>query len=164
MRCTTRLAVAAAGALLLGSTHNAEAQLHGHVVAGVGQHSSSAVSDSIVEMAAGAEGRFSSGRLGVAVDLGYLTPTDGLTRGRGVLASSLVIRPSTTSAIRPFVSAGYALLFRTSAAHAVTVGGGVEYWTRPRLGLRLELRDHIHSPRGGVRSHFWSVRLGIVAR
>lgn len=159
-----RLGVAVVcGALWCGPAA-AQPRLHSHAVVGVGQHSSSAKSDSTIEIAGGADGRVAGGHLGLKVEIGYLTPVDGLSRGRGVLAPAAVLYPSSASSFRPFVTAGYALLFRTTALHAVTVGAGVEYWSGQRMGLRVELRDHIHSPRGGFRSHFWAVRAGIVVR
>jgi len=37
-------------------------------------------------------------------------------------------------------------------------GGGVEYWMRDGLGLRLEFRDHLTSD---MSSHLWGARVGL---
>jgi len=44
--------------------------------------------------------------------------------------------------IEPFVTAGYSLYFRGETANGWNYGGGIVYWFKPRLGLRLEVRDH----------------------
>jgi hypothetical protein len=42
----------------------------------------------------------------------------------------------------PFVTAGYSLFFRGGTANGFNYGGGVVYWFKPHVGLRLEVRDH----------------------
>lgn len=44
--------------------------------------------------------------------------------------------------LEPFVTAGYSLFFRGETASGYNYGGGVVYWFKPKLGLRLEVRDH----------------------
>ena len=46
---------------------------------------------------------------------------------------------------------------------AWNAGGGVDVWTRDRVGFRLELRDHVRpDTRGTV--HYWTIRGGIAFR
>jgi hypothetical protein len=42
----------------------------------------------------------------------------------------------------PFATAGYSLYFRSGTANGFNYGGGVVYWFKPHVGLRLEVRDH----------------------
>jgi hypothetical protein len=42
-------------------------------------------------------------------------------------------------------------------------GGGLNYWFRPRLAIRFEIRDHVWSPEG-TYVHFTSIRGGISFR
>ena len=59
-----------------------------------------------------------------------------------------------TGKVIPYVTAGYSMLFDSlddslnDRLNAFNVGGGVNYWFARRAGLRLELRDHIHSVDG----------------
>ena len=63
----------------------------------------------------------------------------------------------------PFVIGGYSLLFRSASANLANFGGGMNYWFKPNMAFRAELRDHIHRP-AGFTVHYWGVRLGLVFR
>ena len=43
------------------------------------------------------------------------------------------------------------------------IGGGIDYWTKDRLGVRVEFRDHVRSDRRGD-VHYWALRAGIAFR
>ena len=58
----------------------------------------------------------------------------------------------------PFVTGGYTLLFRNGHANLFNFGGGVNYWFRHALGVRLELRDQVHT---GASVHYWGFRFGL---
>lgn len=75
-------------------------------------------------------------------------------------------RPGEKSLV-PFVTAGYTLdPFSTSSFN---LGGGVNYWSRGRMGLRLEVRDHVSGQPAGVclgnnpdcRNWFLEFRVGL---
>jgi hypothetical protein len=59
----------------------------------------------------------------------------------------------------PFVNAGYTRLQRGGGANGVNFGGGVNYWFKRHLGVRIEIRDHVMTDIGSV--HFWGVRFGV---
>lgn len=40
---------------------------------------------------------------------------------------------------------------------------GADYWINRRVGIRLEVRDHLHAERGGT-THLWGPRIGVVWR
>ena len=65
---------------------------------------------------------------------------------------------------RPFVSGGYTRLSNGEGTfNAYNIGGGVDIWARERVGVRVEIRDHIRpDDRGDI--HYWAIRAGIVFR
>ncbi len=65
---------------------------------------------------------------------------------------------------RPFVSGGYTRLSNGEGTfNAWNAGAGVDIWARERVGVRVELRDHIRPDnRGNV--HYWSIRAGVAIR
>lgn len=103
--------------------------------------------------------------LGGGAEVGFLGPTASFGDGIGVLNvnASYHVQGHTSSRTVPFVTGGYSLLFRDGHSNGWNVGGGVEHWVRPGLGLRLEFRDQIHSD-GGVTAHFVGFRAGICFR
>lgn len=73
--------------------------------------------------------------------------------------------------IVPFVTAGYSYAANSTMPnmHMVNFGGGVDYWLREELGLRLEVRDHFAPkayPDGtffpSAPVHFLDYRIGVV--
>ncbi len=52
--------------------------------------------------------------------------------------------PREDSKIDPFITGGYTVAFPGSA-NLFNVGGGVNWWVRSRLGVRLEVRDHVYT-------------------
>ena len=66
------------------------------------------------------------------------------------------------STIDPFVTAGISTVTTGGSADLLTNwGGGANWWLRPRIGLRLEFRDHVWS--AGAR-HLTEFRFGIAFR
>jgi hypothetical protein len=60
----------------------------------------------------------------------------------------------------PFMVAGYsAFTGPETEFNTWNIGGGVTWWMRDRVGLRVEIRDHIHPGRFG--GGHWTVRAGI---
>jgi hypothetical protein len=103
--------------------------------------------------------------LGIGADVGYLGPFEYFSEGFGMLSvngSYYLQTPGGGHRIRPFVTTGYTMAFRDGNAHLWNVGGGLDYWTSRRVGLRFEVRDHIWVDEG--RAHFWGPRIGIVVR
>jgi hypothetical protein len=62
----------------------------------------------------------------------------------------------------PFLTVGYAGFFRRGYANGLNYGGGVNYWFKERVGLRLEFRDHVFIESGST--HFLNARIGLVFR
>jgi hypothetical protein len=62
----------------------------------------------------------------------------------------------------PFVTGGYTLFFRSGTANGFNFGGGVNYWFREHLGLRLEFRDNVSTTDATV--HWLGFRVGLAFR
>jgi hypothetical protein len=75
-----------------------------------------------------------------------------------------VLDGSGTGRLSPFVTGGYTLYFRSGHANLLNIGGGVDYWARRRVGLRVEFRDHLHFHDVFGTQHSWGLRGGIVLR
>jgi hypothetical protein len=66
--------------------------------------------------------------------------------------------------IDPFVTGGVSVLAaRGGVAGMAHYGGGVNYWFRDRVALRVEFRDHLW-PTEGESIHFIAVRVGLTFR
>jgi hypothetical protein len=112
----------------------------------------------------GGEGLVYKG-LGVGGEIGYIGAARELNRGIGVLSPNVsynFTNASKSGKLAPFVTSGYSLLIGSDALHAVNVGGGVNWWFKDHLGLRLEFRDHVALRFGST--HIFGVRIGLAFR
>lgn len=112
----------------------------------------------------GGEGLVYKG-LGLGGEIGYLFPTRQPGEGIGIASvngSYHFTNEDRSRKVVPFVTAGYSRAFGQGGANLINYGGGVNWWMRERLGLRLEVRDHVttDTPRG----HFWQVRVALAFR
>lgn len=96
-------------------------------------------------LSAGAGGEaFAYRGLAFGGDIGYIFPRSSAADGIGLLAlnpSYHFVNSDRTNRMVPFVTAGYALGFRSGTANLVNFGGGLTFWCRDRLGLRFEVRN-----------------------
>lgn len=141
-----------------------EKRTNGYVFVAPGAVSSSGESAGMLHFGAGGEGLLTR-RLGIGSEIGYLGPTRGLSEGIGIFSVNAVYRFTGAVPGRrvfPFLTGGYSLGFRQGTLHIVNFGGGVQYWFRDRLGLRLEFRDHV-SPEY-ISVHLWQGRIGLAFR
>src|SRR5262245_22479015 len=97
--------------------------------------------------------------LGAGTELGYvgLFP-DGFDNGIGLLSFTGSYR-WLGRAVVPFVNGGLSTVVMRGSGNALHAGGGIEYWFRDGVGLRLELRDHL--PFGEEAAHLWGARVGV---
>lgn len=112
----------------------------------------------------GGEGLVYKG-LGVGGEIGYLGAGEALGNGVGVLSSNLSYhfrKASKSGKFAPFVTSGYSLVAPSDAVHAFNFGGGMNWWFKDRIGLRLEFRDYIPLQSGS--SHLFGVRIGLAFR
>jgi len=107
------------------------------------------------------------GRVGVGGEFGLLANTDGgmfVTSVNGVFHFKPSVATPIRSRISPFASGGYTRLGSGGyGSTAWNLGAGADIWLEPRVGVRLEFRDHIRPDgRGGVQ--YWAFRAGVVFR
>jgi hypothetical protein len=146
----------------------ATAQVLGYGIAGpAGYAGFFGTSASPAVHAAGGGEFLVGGRVGAGGEFGML----GWSHGAMFVTSAnaafhFVPRGATPvpSRISPFASGGYT---RFSSGEGVfdawNVGAGADVWLKPRVGLRLEFRDHVRpDSRGAV--HYWAFRGGVVFR
>ena len=111
----------------------------------------------------GGEGLVYKG-LGVGGEVSYLK-LGGYTYGLGAVSpnASYHFRGLTKDGkLVPFVTGGYSLYFRNGVAHGLNFGGGVNYWFKERVGLRVEVRDQVLPFDGTL--HYVGFRAGISFR
>ena len=115
----------------------------------------------------GGEGFFTR-HLGAGADVGYVAPFESFSDGTGTFSPNIVARfkPKTAeNKVEPFVTGGYTLFFRSGTVSGANFGGGVNWWFKERVGLRLEVRDDVMIPGGDVATtHFVGFRVGFTFR
>lgn len=102
--------------------------------------------------------------VGIGAEIGYLNLVESGSDGLGVFSVNGAYHffPGQPShRVRPFVTGGYTLGFASDGhENLLNFGGGVDYWLKPKVGLRVEFRDHVWGEEGDTL-HFWSVRFGV---
>lgn len=139
---------------------------HGYIFAAPGAISAGGSNNSTITLGGGGEAPV-WGNLAVGAEIGWLAPASQLDGGFGVFSINPSYRFRTgkkNARAIPFVTGGYSLLFRRDTANAINLGGGVDYWFRDKLGMRVEVRDHIRNPRFIRPIHIWQVRVGLTFR
>lgn len=107
-------------------------------------------------------------RFGLGAEIGALKPlTNRYAISTGLASVSPTYHFLGTGSQRkfdPFTTGGFSVLFAGGAGAAIHYGGGMNYWLRSRLGLRVEFRDHLWSPESGESVHLIDFRFGVVFR
>jgi hypothetical protein len=104
------------------------------------------------------------GRAGVGAELGVFGTSSSLLYliSPGVVYHFVPSRAGNRAS--PFVTGGRGMFGGSDIIFGTwNVGAGVDIWPRDRVGLRLEVRDHIRpDSRGTV--HYWTIRGGVAFR
>ena len=116
-----------------------------------------------LQFGGGAEANLHKG-LGFGLEIGYFSAMEAISEGIGVFSvdGQYTFGLENSRKIKPFVSGGYSLAFRSGTVNAVNFGGGIHYWFRDRLGLRLEFRDYLSPEMTDL--HLWQGRVGLEFR
>jgi hypothetical protein len=93
-------------------------------------------------------------------EVGYLTTRHNFDGGFGLASINGSYHFNQRARLVPFVTGGYSLIFRSGTGNLGNFGGGVNWWVRPRMGLKVEFRDHVHSD----TLHLWGFRFGVTFR
>ena len=133
---------------------------NGYLFVAPGAVSSGGTSETTVQAGVGFEIALPKG-FGAGAELGALGATQYYNESVVLTLSpgAYFHIPRRSSKLDPFVEGGYTAFVRNSVLHLFHFGGGVNYWFRPRLGLRLEFRDHVNRSDGTL--HFWGFRFGL---
>jgi hypothetical protein len=84
----------------------------------------------------------------IGSDLGYMGSVQGLAEGFGNLnvnGGYHFFDGSGSQKWVPYLSGGYTLFFRESAANLLNISAGTTYWMPSGKGIRLEVRDQIYN-------------------
>jgi hypothetical protein len=160
----TRWSVALAFvALLTADVRIADAQALGYGVAGIGGVQGFYGSFTTGQFAGGGE-LLAKGRAGVTGSVGMSGNGSGALTTISFGGVWHPVPMSTWRRYSPYVTSGISLLGDRDVAFPTwNVGGGVDTWTRERIGVRLDVRDHLRSDFRGV-VHYWTVGAGVVFR
>ncbi len=155
----------AAGMLLFVSTATSFAQKsNGYLVGAPGFASGFGGNVSTFRVAVGGEGYIGKG-FGVGAEIGGLSPVQEPSAGFGLLSANAYyhLRAGRSSTKwDPFLTAGYSLAMGgDGSANMFNFGGGVTYWVKRHLGIRLEVRDHVGTVCCGEAINFVGVGFGI---
>jgi hypothetical protein len=119
----------------------------------------------LLHIGGGGEGLVYKG-LGVGGEIGYIGLARGLGGGGGILSPNVSYNfrsASKSGKFVPFVTGGYsAVIGSGGVGTAINFGGGMNWWFKDRVGLRLEVRDHI--PPQAPSFHIVGVRIGLSLR
>ena len=147
---------------------NAQSSLSGHLVAGRAWASRlrAPTPNETTRFLFGGGGELRAGRvLGVGADI-VTVSNPGPAKSNGLFALNgywHFLETSRSLKWDPYVAGGYSVLFRPGSNSGWNLGGGVNCWFRPRVGLRVEARDSVFTEFGG-RRHWWTARLGLMIR
>jgi hypothetical protein len=130
----------------------------------VGPGAFTADSDTLLHYGIGGEGLIKGG-FGAGAEIGGFARSGRIDRGFGVFSPNVsyhFLKASRSGKLVPFVTGGYTLFFASGVDNGVNFGGGVNYWFKERVGLRIEVRDHWLVPTSEF--HAIGVRFGIAFR
>jgi len=105
--------------------------------------------------------------IGIGSEAGYLTPWRNFSNGIGLVSVNGSYHFLRNGKVSPFVTAGYSVAFRSGHVNLVNFGGGINWWVRERIGIRLEVRDNMYSESpfdGTHRIHYLGGRIGLSFR
>jgi hypothetical protein len=121
-------------------------------------------SSALINAGGGGEGFVHKG-MSVGAEIGGFVHTGNTDTNFGVFSPNVSYHfkgASGSGRLVPFITGGFSLFFKLRADPGNNVGGGVNYWFKDHLGLRLEVRDHI--PWRSDIDHIVGVRVGLSFR
>lgn len=92
-----------------------------------------------------------------------------------VLSPNLYFHFRPRGVVDPFITGGYSAFIRDRLDNLLNLGAGLNFWLRPRFGLRLAFRDYVNPSRqnqplaqstptslGLNSSNYWGIQLGLI--
>jgi hypothetical protein len=139
----------------------AQAQALGYAIGGPAGISGFFASSASLFHAAGGGEALVKGRAGIGAEFGALGSASSVLLV--VSVNGVFHFPSSLPArLSPFVTGGYTYMGSGDGSFSGwNAGGGLDFWAKERLGLRVEFRDHVRPDfRGTVQ--YWTIRAGVV--
>jgi hypothetical protein len=103
----------------------------------------SGIENNSMMLAAGGE-VFVHKRLAAGAESGMHFPSSRIGSAIGIFSPNISWHfLKRTGRVSPFITGGYSLFFRDGTSNGFNLGGGVIWWFRDGVGLRLEARDLI---------------------
>jgi hypothetical protein len=170
MHVTARLAIVStmlALGTVVATSRPADAQVLGYGIVGPSGYSGFFGSSVTAGHVAGGGEVLAARRVGAGGEFGLIAGPGG---GLWVTSANAVYhfvpsgRPAADARVSPFVTGGYTRMRSGEGGFdGWNAGAGADIWLKPRVGLRLEFRDHVRpDSRGTV--YYWSFRAGIAFR
>jgi hypothetical protein len=121
----------------------ATAQTHGYLFVAPGFAHSDHQTLGLIHLGVGGEYAFRNS-YGAGAEIGLVGRTDLGAAGIASLNGYYHFKHDRPWA--PFVTAGYTNVFELSGSTSMAnIGGGINYWYKDHLGIKLEFRDHFGS-------------------
>ena len=149
------LLILAACAPLVAQSHS-----HGYFLVAPAVVSSDGENHAGLQAAVGGEGVFPGG-IGLGAELGGLGIRKNSNTFVGIASVNGYFHvPRPYSSVDPFLTAGYSAVFELfNSSNLFNIGGGMNWWFAPRLGLKLEFRDHMRA--GNESANIATFRFGL---
>jgi hypothetical protein len=126
----------------------AMAQTHAYVFVAPGGGSGSGNSSALIHLGGGGEVVLPMG-IGAGAEVGFLGRTSLDVLGTASLNGYYHFKRSGSWA--PFATGGYSNFFTLNGhSNLANVGGGLNYWYKDHLGIKLEFRDHFRTGTGSA--------------
>ena len=131
------------------------AQSHGYVFVAPGVASGGNNSAALIHLGVGGEGVLPMG-IGAGAEVGFLGRSSLDALGTASINGYYHFKRSGWA---PFATVGYSNFF-TLFGHTnlANIGGGVNYWYKDHLGIKLEIRDHFYT--GTNSANYLEFRFG----
>ncbi len=140
-----------------GQAHHAQ----GYVFVAPGAYIGYADSVAILHVGGGGEALIQRG-LGIGAEIGAIGSLQESGGGLGLFSVNGSYHFRRNKKIAPFLTGGYSVVGGNGTRSLVNVGGGVNYWLRERVGIRLEFRDHFYLD--GAGRQLLGFRIGFAFR
>jgi hypothetical protein len=148
---------------LLGITALPASAIEGYVFVAPGALTAGGFSNGTLHVGGGGEHVFNN-RIGLGAELGAVGRWNNYHTAIGMFSVNGSYHFRDRDKWDPFVTGGYSLGFRSGTLNFGNFGGGLNYWFRERLGLRFEVRDHLHISDRAPNLHYWGLRVGLAFR
>jgi hypothetical protein len=164
LRIARYLTLFFAGMIGMLSAANA-ARSNGFFYASPGGASAGGQTDGTLQVGAGREyvSRIGVGVMGEGGALAYLKEYAGTVVATFSVGGCYHL-PLSGRKWDPYGVVGYGVFtrFQDGRLNTVHFGAGANYWVKPRLGIKVEFRDHINQPDNPVQ--YWGIRFGVTLR